>query len=112
MKTSKDIEELTKICEGILQKHPDLDVRFFRLYVMEMFVRYCQTKEFNPTPLQIKKGFVSLPGNGKPLTVACVYISADMLECPVSYNDLYSLSHVDRNTIRKCERDIRETLLL
>lgn len=112
MDKNKHVEELTKICECIKQKNPDLDLPFFRSYVMEMFVRYCQTKEYNPTPLEVKRGCIQLPGNGDQITIACVYICADLSKYSISYHDLYSISHVDRNTIRKCERDIRETLYL
>ena len=112
MDKNKRVEQLDKFCNDLGTIYPNIDIPSFNLYVIEMFVRYFQAKEKSATKLQLQKNAIPLPGNLKSLILACMYISSDLLKYPVSYNDLYSISHVDRNSIRKCERDIRDVLIL
>lgn len=112
MDKNEGIKLLDESCKAVRSIHSTLDLHIFKIYVIGMFVSYMQAKEASATPLQIKKGFVPLPGEAEPIVVACVFISATFFECPVSYNDLYSIYHVDRDSIRKCERDIKQVLLL
>lgn len=112
MTKNEQVEQIDKFCNELGAIHPLLDVPSFELYAMEMFVRYLQAKEELATILQLKKKAIPLPGSYKCLVLACMFISSGHLEYSVSYQDLYTISHVDRNSIRKCERDIREILSL
>lgn len=112
MNKNERVEQLGKFCNDLGTIHPSIDLPSFELYVLEMIVRYFQAKEESATKFQLEKKAIPLPGNLKSLIMACMYVSSDLLKYHISYKDLYAISHVDRNSIRKSERDIREVLCL